>query len=670
MTALYSFDIFDTLITRKVVRPSGIFVLMQNILEHNNSYQDIPQDVKDNFFQYRTNAEYRQRRLHQQWKQGLDVTFNQIYADIQNTYFLSNEQIEKLKTLEIELELKNIVPIYENINKLKSLIRNGNRVVLISDMYLPESVIKRMLYKCDVELAQVKLYLSSTLGYMKTTSELFKYVKQEECVEYSDWIHIGDNKKSDYEQARKLGIKSELYKYVGLKEYEKQILNIKSYNPVVQLSIGLAKNLRLNSENKSDKYQLGASLAGNVFYPFVSWMLEQCQKRGIKCLYFIARDGYILKEVADVLIREGNFDIETKYLYGSRTAWRLPSLTMDSELLYSQFVKVAMWTHRDLHKRFGMEKDVFKNYLPKEFQNYSKGLSKGKQELLTEFLLKDRKILVDVVKSNLEKRHAVINYLKQEIDFSKDDFAFVELDGSGFTQNCMAEFLKDVCPYKLRTFYLTGTCNVFPFNSNNESICFYNLRVPLMAFTLELLTRAPHGQTLGYENINNNWQPILDNFNQNALYKWGFEDFKLGVLAQAKEIFKCEIENQEFNFMSQCFLENYINFIFKNIDKDTANILGSIVHTLYDNENQEFAPKIRHRDCFKYMLTRKFRTESMRFSKARSKKSIINLVNWRDKHPNLAECILKVKISKRTQEAYVNVLGVKIGLKKLIFGNQ
>ena len=107
---LYSFDIFDTIITRKVAKPNGIFALMQNVINSNSDYADLPQDVKTNFFKYRTNAEYRQRRLNVLWKEDKEITFEQIYKDIQETYFLSDVQIEKLKELELNLEYENIIP--------------------------------------------------------------------------------------------------------------------------------------------------------------------------------------------------------------------------------------------------------------------------------------------------------------------------------------------------------------------------------------------------------------------------------------------------------------------------------------------------------------------------------------------------------------------------------
>ena len=121
MVELYSFDIFDTLITRKVAKPVGIFALMQHVISTESLYEDLPYDVITNFYKYRINAEYRLRRFNHLWKNKQEITFEEIYNDIEETYGLSKEQSIRLKNLELEIELDNILPIEKNI--LKEMFR-------------------------------------------------------------------------------------------------------------------------------------------------------------------------------------------------------------------------------------------------------------------------------------------------------------------------------------------------------------------------------------------------------------------------------------------------------------------------------------------------------------------------------------------------------------------
>ena len=102
--ALYSFDIFDTLITRRVARPTGIFSLMQDKMLSSESYNDVPSYVKNNFFEIRTDAEFFLRRKSKLWNNWKDILFDDIYIEIQKNYDLTSRQIDLLKNLELNTE--------------------------------------------------------------------------------------------------------------------------------------------------------------------------------------------------------------------------------------------------------------------------------------------------------------------------------------------------------------------------------------------------------------------------------------------------------------------------------------------------------------------------------------------------------------------------------------
>lgn len=78
-------------------------------------------------------------------------------------------------------------------------------------------------------------------------------------------------------------------------------------------------------------YQQSRSLTGPVLHSFVSWILEEAQKRGIHTLYFLARDGYVLQKIARMLCRERGLAIQCRYLYCSRASLRMPSYHLIGE---------------------------------------------------------------------------------------------------------------------------------------------------------------------------------------------------------------------------------------------------------------------------------------------------------------------------------------------------
>lgn len=658
---LYSFDIFDTLITRKVATPKGIFVLMKDIINQSPQFADLPNDVKTNFFNYRTNSEFYLRQINNQWNDGKDISLDMIYNHIQHTYFLTNEQTQAIKELEIQLELDNIIPIKENIEKLKVLLEKGKRVVLISDMYLPEYIIKEMLLKCDPVLCQVKLYLSSTLGFMKTKQALFHYVKEQENVEFREWTHMGDNKFADFFCARKLGIKAVLYPYVKFKEYEKALLESNSQNSFVQISLGCAKNIRLNKFPNDEKAQLGASLAGPILFPYIYWLLDQAQKRGIERLYFIARDGYILKLIADLIIKENNLPIKTKYIYGSRKAWRISALNLDDDELYRQFIQFTMYEPKKIPQAFGLTKEEFLSILPKKLRNYSTSKPDNR---LAEYLYENKDVLKFAIEKNKAQKECVINYLKNTIDCTDDKFAFVDLDGSGLTQNCLARLMNNFYDKKIKSFYYAVTpacCR----SLNLEKYYYYTLKRGNMGNMLELLTRAPHGQTLKYADKNEDYKPILEQIDVENFKAWGFDNYINGMLEY------CNLLNQnKYKYIqldNQVILDKYINYLFLSIDKNTATLLGSIVHTSYGKESDEFAPKLSVFDAFHYLFRKKIDTDNLMYSKARSNKFVNKIIEYRQAHPKFRKELINLYINKTQQDAVFTILGIRISFSHLIW---
>ena len=119
---LYSFDIFDTLVTRKTATPSGIFLVMQELLKNNPNYSEF---LKSNFKKIRIETEAFVREQLTLSKNFQDITLEDIYNRIQINYSLTDDETEFLKNFEIECECQNLIPINENIKNIKNLLNNS-----------------------------------------------------------------------------------------------------------------------------------------------------------------------------------------------------------------------------------------------------------------------------------------------------------------------------------------------------------------------------------------------------------------------------------------------------------------------------------------------------------------------------------------------------------------
>lgn len=290
---IVSFDIFDTLLKRNVKKPTDVF---EYIEKKNN---------KTGFCEQRIAAEKRARTK----KNGVEVTLSDIYAEM--PYDFSSEELEA----EGELLIANdwILPVYKHALKSK-------RVIITSDMYLPEEFICQILEREGLG-GYEKLYLSSSVGKTKYSGELFELIIGELGKE-NRLIHIGDSYRSDFEVPKKHGVDAI---YIPTK-IEKNTFKLKE--------VGIEENIInsfLNNTSpigKSKYYRFGYEKFGMFLWGYSKWLHKSVKDSDIKDVYFFSRDGLIMKKAFDALYN----DVQTHYLEVSRRSLRVPILWMNYEL--------------------------------------------------------------------------------------------------------------------------------------------------------------------------------------------------------------------------------------------------------------------------------------------------------------------------------------------------
>ena len=488
---LISFDIFDTLITRTVVNPTMIFAIMQNALQQMSF--NLPNCLVKNFYYVRVKSEKFVRENLRINENKSEISLCDIYDYIQLNFDLTEKQKDNHLNLEMQIEGKNIVPIIENINKLKEFVLQGYKVILISDMYLPSEAIRNILIKFDQIFEKLEIYVSSEYNKKKSNKSMYNYLKK--IYTPTHWIHFGDNYIADFFIPISMGIKACYYRKNRLTSYEKYILKEQKQNLNIDLLVGCAKNLRLKEEN--EKYIFGASFAAPILYIYVKWVLSQCRSKKIRHLYFVARDGFLLKQIADKL----NFN----------------------------------------------------------------------NEFITHYFCTSRKACSSIKKENREMLLSL--YIDQELPQSENCVAFIDINGSGKTQDYITECLNKLRACTTYNFYLHNTTTV---KQNAKSIKCSMIPLTDSEDWVEYLCRCPEGQTIGYYyNENNIIVPLKEKNCADSMEKWGFEDYKNGIFDYVDEIVKVESNNNI--DISDFLLFDLMNqYIHNHLDKKTADIIGSI----------------------------------------------------------------------------------------------
>ena len=116
---------------------------------------------------------------------------------------------------------------------------------------------------------------------------------------------------------------------------KKQYLKIlNTYKKNIDFYSVSKKCLNETSQYNGDRltiYETSVCVAAPALISYMLWVLKEAQKRDIKRLYFLARDGLIMYEISKILIQNYNFNIECRYLYCSRLSLINPIYIVDKE---------------------------------------------------------------------------------------------------------------------------------------------------------------------------------------------------------------------------------------------------------------------------------------------------------------------------------------------------
>ncbi|MDD2467650.1 MAG: hypothetical protein PHI97_27020 [Desulfobulbus sp.] len=615
---VYSFDVFDTVVTRIAAHPQAVFLLIKEELQSLGEL--LPTRLLDGFYLIRLEAERTARKL----SDTEDVTIEQIYDVIKKNFGLTSKCVECLISLEIEIETKTITTIPGAVKMISDLRNSGARIIFVSDMYLPSDALERILREKGVFEEGDALYVSGHMGLAKRTGSLFKEVLHLEELHPSQMFHLGDNRRSDYVKALKHGICSLHLAQGCLNRYE-QILSASSQDKSSwlqwQLLAGASRLARLRSFGDTSKrlrdlHAIGANVAGPILFGFVCWLFEEAEKKGIPKLYFLARDGQVLFEIAQVLNRQKNNLFELKYLYSSRQAWHLPSVTEigNREIAWitekSHYISLRVLALRlgadpnslcRLCVRSGLLVDDLDKHLDDEWLSFF-------AELLT-----SNSELIDLVLCNAERaRSSTIAYLEQEGLFDGSNLGIVDSGLFGRSQDSLNALMSfEGWRGEIHGFYfgiadpLANLKNKYGyFFSPSHSKPFRRWGHGFVTL-MELMSLTDHGATLAYGQYAGKWCPILaetfaneDRIDEICALRSGIIDF-----VRVESLPSAGYDFEEYREKTLKLVRDF--YLYPTLEQ--AEALGDLQYTVVqsaqtERECRSFAPRLSIVDALRLIF--------------------------------------------------------------------
>ena len=286
-----SFDVFDTLIFRPFSSPEDMFYLVGARLGYFN------------FKEIRILAEREARK--KTAKPNFEVDIYDIYRELARRTGISLSDAEAEIAFEEELCYAN--PYMLELFNI--LISRNKRIVIVSDMYLPSSVIERILYKNGFR-GYRGLYVSCEEGCNKSSGRLFKLVKRD----FGDSIiHIGDSVGADIQGAKRAKIASYHDRQCNEIGNEKRPHDLIS--PFGSMYKGIVNNTLYNGlVTMSERESFAFTYAGPIAVGFCEWLNGFCLEHGLEKILFLSRDMSSVHRVYNRHYRV----LENKYVITSR----------------------------------------------------------------------------------------------------------------------------------------------------------------------------------------------------------------------------------------------------------------------------------------------------------------------------------------------------------------
>lgn len=517
---IISFDIFDTLILRNIFQPTDIFRILAKFAKDEFDIDD--------FFQKRVEGEKKARDK----VKNSEADFQEIYDEVEK---LCGCNIEKIKQMELQLEMEFSVinPYMMEIWKYAS--EQKKTIIFISDMYLSSDFIKKLLKKNGYKVEH--LYVSNEYRKNKGSKELYELVGQELNCKKTNWLHIGDNEYSDYKQAKEFGINAYHYKNVSTYYEGTKELSISE-----SVLIGIQNNYLYNGIQENYWNKFGAKNAFPIYFGFAKWLYDLTKEEDN--LFFLARDGYIIKKIYDMFCKMDENTIFTNYIYVSRKVLQLPLLGTMPELdkvirqLTDRTELDGEITLRETLYKVGIrDMDKAEKYMNAfGFLNLDEIVSPEKLYMAQNLIVK---LSGEVRKYFSDKRKLLERYFEQEKVNCWNKLNIMDVGWKGSSQEVIEKILgKDVIGYYFGTADTLSRnkfCTMYGWIFDDWNPTTVASEVYRYINMYELLFSAPHGSTIDYKEENEKIIPVL---NDNVIFNQVIKEFQETALELCKVAIK------------------------------------------------------------------------------------------------------------------------------------
>lgn len=539
-----SFDIFNTILMRTVDDPTDIFELVGEKLIIDKL---MPLEINAERFKLIRQAIEKRAYEERKMSECPEITLYDIYNQFPKSLGLNASEMVSLE-LEIESQHVYLNPIINSL--IKELNSQNKRIILVSDMYLGEDHIRKLLECVGFDLSLVSdIFVSSECGVNKRDGRLYQYVLDRLGMTSEELIHIGDDLVADVKGAGLAGVNSIQYRIFEdepvsisierqcFKDRERQLSSVRL----------IANEIIKDSDNNSFWFNQGALIWGPILTTYAEWLMKFVRKNEIKNIYPFMREAVLIEKVLQMACKQHGVDCNIQNMYVSRETTALACYEEFDEQLFEYLLEQRAMDVNSLFHMLKIEDDC-QDYYGNRYAKLLDIRQEGKaSELYTYLCSTSRKQKIDAVIK--EKQNILFEYIDNNFDV-ENDFLTVDIGFTGTIPYAIDYVLsKKGIDNHHTTSMLIGNKNsvntiikgtkILSYIQENQA---YNQGVARYYKYMEGLFMDEKGSTIGYTKDNGQISPVLQENIIDQVQLSHQRDFQDGVLFFQDLFYKCKID--------------------------------------------------------------------------------------------------------------------------------
>ncbi len=336
----------------------------------------------------------------------------------------------------------------------------------------------------------------------------------------------------------------------------------------------------------SDFEGVAHGLVAPVIVMYTSWIIDRAEKMGIKRLYFLARDGYLMRDIGEKICSERNNGIVCSYFYCSRYALRMAAYGFFDDSAYEKLFLGAF-------KLSACGMLLRADFSPEERQRVyndigftddeNRILGRGEFSAFTD-KVRQSEVFKSIVKEKSDRAYSLMTeYIKQEEMDRQNKIGIIDLGWTGSLQLTLQRILSSMGINSPLVGFYMGMIDKPPAKENSQ----YNswlftekdncIKSRFAHNLIECLCSAPHGMTMGFKKAEQGIVPVLADKENDERY--------INIIRQKALDFVADNKTEYKEYFKKATLKILLYFMYKP-DKNTATSLG--VYSFCDDVSEGY----------------------------------------------------------------------------------